>query len=122
MNVATDFDRERSLEAMWHAYRASHLLAQNKVAVEPGVVRDLLNARYYDASRGQFISQDPVFWSKKQNLSDPQSFNTYSYASNNPISKSDPSGLVSQAQQIQILQLQVQVLQSIVSLYQSGAT
>ena len=25
---------------------------------------DYLNARYYDPSRGQFISQDPVFWSK----------------------------------------------------------
>lgn len=54
-----------------------------------------LNARYYDGSRGQFLSQDPVFWGdpKKQDLMNPQSLNSYSYAVDNPISKSDPSGL-----------------------------
>ena len=36
-----------------------------------------LNARIYDSGRGQFISEDPVFWGK-QDLSDPQAFNTYS--------------------------------------------
>src|SRR5882762_6528151 len=50
-------------------------------------------ARYQNSSRGQFISQDPVFW-RKQNLADPQSLNSYGYASDNPISKSDPSGLL----------------------------
>jgi RHS repeat-associated protein len=40
------------------------------------------NARYYDSSRGQFLSQDPVFWGdpKQQNLQDPQSLNAYSYS------------------------------------------
>jgi RHS repeat-associated protein len=38
-----------------------------------------LNARYYSSDRGQFISQDPMFWGK-QNLTNPQSFNSYSYA------------------------------------------
>lgn len=47
-----------------------------------------LNARYYDSSRGQFLSEDPVFWGN-QNLSDPQSLNSYSYANDNPITKSD---------------------------------
>jgi len=50
-----------------------------------------LNARYYNSSQGQFLTEDPVFWSK-QNLYDPQSFNTYSYAGDNPIVKKDPSG------------------------------
>jgi RHS repeat-associated protein len=59
---------------------------------------DYLNARYYNPAQGQFITQDPVFWSSKQNLSDPQSLNSYSYASNNPISKEDPDGLLTQAQ------------------------
>src|SRR5262245_58272403 len=44
MNVATAFDRERSLEAMWHAYRASDFVAQSNVALDTGVVRDLLIA------------------------------------------------------------------------------
>jgi RHS repeat-associated protein len=50
-----------------------------------------LNARFYDSGRGQFISEDPVFWGK-QDLSDPQALNTYSYADDNPILKEDPSG------------------------------
>ena len=51
-----------------------------------------LNARYYDKTRGQFLSQDPVFWSNLQILSDPQSLHSYSYANNNPLRNSDPSG------------------------------
>ena len=50
-----------------------------------------LNARYQDPARGEFLSQDPVFWSK-QNLSDPQSLNSYSYGNDNPITNSDPTG------------------------------
>src|SRR5436190_4929698 len=53
---------------------------------------DYLNARYYDPARGQFLSQDPVFWSLQQNLFDPQSLNSYSYANDNPINKKDPDG------------------------------
>lgn len=53
-----------------------------------------LNARYYEANRGQFLSQDPVFWGK-QNLQNPQSLNSYSYAEGNPINKKDPTGLAS---------------------------
>jgi RHS repeat-associated protein len=52
-----------------------------------------LNARYYRGVRGQFLSQDPVFWSTNQNLANPQSLNSYSYAENNPVNKKDPSGL-----------------------------
>ena len=53
-----------------------------------------LNARYYDGSRGQFLSEDPVFWGepKQQNLHDPQSLNVYSYSIDNPIVNKDPSG------------------------------
>src|SRR6516162_10477949 len=49
-------------------------------------------ARYYDSARGQFVNEDPAFWDGKQNLLDPQSLNTYSYAQGNPINKSDPNG------------------------------
>jgi RHS repeat-associated protein len=53
-----------------------------------------MQARYQNSSRGQFISQDPVFLGDPslQNLTDPQSLNSYSYANDNPINKSDPSG------------------------------
>src|SRR6266404_131696 len=57
---------------------------------------DYLNARYYDPARGQFIAEDPVFWSSKQNLANPQSLNSYSYANDNPISGKDPDGLSAQ--------------------------
>jgi RHS repeat-associated protein len=33
---------------------------------------DYLTNRYYDPSRGQFLSEDPTFWSTKQNLANPQ--------------------------------------------------
>jgi RHS repeat-associated protein len=73
-----------------------------------------LNARYYEAGRGQFISQDPMFWSKDQNLRDPQSLNSYSYASDNPITNKDPDGLLTQAQSDSLAAIAVQ-LQSILS-------
>jgi hypothetical protein len=40
------------------------------------------------------LSEDPVFLGdpKSQVLTDPQSLNSYSYANDNPIVKSDPSG------------------------------
>lgn len=53
-----------------------------------------LQQRYYDATRGQFMSQDPIFAGdpNRQNLGNPQSLNSYNYAENNPIIKSDPNG------------------------------
>ena len=70
-----------------------------------------LNARYYDSSRGQFLSQDPIFWGnpKNQNLQNPQSLNSYSYASDNPISNSDPSGLLTQAQNSTLISIAAQL-------------
>ena len=54
-----------------------------------------MSARYADTGRGQFVSQDPVFWKlPKELLSDPQQLNSYSYARNNPIVLKDPSGLL----------------------------
>jgi RHS repeat-associated protein len=56
-----------------------------------------LNARYYEGSRGQFLSQDPIFLGdpKQQTLQDPQSLNVYSFSEDNPITKSDPNGKLS---------------------------
>ncbi|WP_033259272.1 polymorphic toxin-type HINT domain-containing protein, partial [Kitasatospora setae] len=46
-----------------------------------------LGARQYDPATGRFLSVDPVF-----NGSDPQSWNGYAYANNNPVDHTDPSG------------------------------
>jgi RHS repeat-associated protein len=46
-----------------------------------------MNARYYDARLGRFISADSVVPSD-----DPQALNRYAFAYNNPIANSDPSG------------------------------
>lgn len=54
---------------------------------------DYLNARYYKADIGRFISQDSIFWQlSKESLIDPQQQNSYNYARNNPISMGDPTG------------------------------
>src|SRR6267154_6725836 len=66
--------------------------ARNLFKVDAGVVHALLQARYYNGSKGEFLSEDPVFWSAQQNLADPQSLNSYSYANDNPINRSDPDG------------------------------
>ncbi len=60
---------------------------------DPETNLSYLNARYYSGSQGQFLSEDPVFWSQKMNLQSPQSLNSYSYADDNPINRSDPLGL-----------------------------
>jgi RHS repeat-associated protein len=60
-----------------------------------GAVRDtgsgltLLGARYYDERVGQFISVDPLLDSGS-----PAQFNACVYSGNNPVTWSDPSGMV----------------------------
>jgi RHS repeat-associated protein len=53
-----------------------------------------LNARYYNATQGQFTSEDPVALGNPSQLplQDPQQLNLYSYARNNPLVLKDPSG------------------------------
>ena len=46
------------------------------------------NARYYDPSRGQFVSSDSMV----ADLSNPATLNRYAYAFNNPLRYTDPSG------------------------------
>ncbi len=67
---------------------------------------DYLNARFYKADIGRFISQDPTFLAIGNNgeikqltgqdlqqfLSDPQNLNSYTYARNNPMLYMDPNG------------------------------
>src|SRR6267143_2267791 len=67
---------------------------------------DYLQARYYEAARGQFLSEDPSFLAvgdpnklrqvtgvdQRTFLSDPQLANSTSYARGNPITNKDPNG------------------------------
>nr|WP_281381995.1 RHS repeat-associated core domain-containing protein [Nocardiopsis mwathae] len=48
-----------------------------------------LGARMYDATLGRFISVDPIL-----DIHDAQQMNGYAYSNNNPVSWSDPSGLL----------------------------
>jgi RHS repeat-associated protein len=54
-----------------------------------------LNARYLNSQQGQFLSEDPVFLGNpaQQDLQNPQDLNSYGYAADNPITRSDPTGL-----------------------------
>ncbi|WP_267890144.1 polymorphic toxin-type HINT domain-containing protein, partial [Streptomyces sp. NRRL F-4489] len=48
-----------------------------------------LGAREYDPETGRFLSVDPLM-----DLTDPQQINGYTYSNNNPITFSDPTGLM----------------------------
>ncbi|MFE1557576.1 ricin-type beta-trefoil lectin domain protein [Streptomyces sp. NPDC058734] len=48
-----------------------------------------IGAREYEATTGRFISVDPVI-----DITNPTQMNGYTYASGNPVNKSDPSGLI----------------------------
>ena len=48
-----------------------------------------LNARYYDPNINTFISPDPIF-----DPASPQTINPYAYGLGNPMTMSDPSGLI----------------------------
>ena len=50
---------------------------------------DYFGARYYGSSMGRFMSPDPL----GGHLEDPQTLNKYSYVANNPLSRTDPTGL-----------------------------
>lgn len=53
---------------------------------------DYFGARYYASSMGRFMSPDPSGMAFTS-LSNPQSFNMYSYVQNNPLNAVDPDGL-----------------------------
>jgi len=53
---------------------------------------DVTPARMYSSGRGRWLSPDPA-GRKAVTLTDPQTWNMYAYARNNPTTLTDPSGL-----------------------------
>ena len=53
---------------------------------------DYFGARYYASSMGRFMSPDPSGLTYADPIN-PQSFNLYSYALNNPLKNTDPTGM-----------------------------
>jgi RHS repeat-associated protein len=113
-NVATDEDGEVVQTLDYYPYGSQRIAtgshdSQRRYIGEhydPETEFSYLNARYYQGSRGQFMSQDPVFLlvgdqakieeaTKKllgELLADPQALNSYSYARNNPLVLKDSTG------------------------------
>jgi RHS repeat-associated protein len=52
---------------------------------------DLMGARYCSSAQGRFTTTDPLLASG--NVGNPQSWNRYSYAFNNPMKYTDPTGM-----------------------------
>ena len=111
-NVTTDEDAEVTQTLDYYPYGSQRIAPgsfseQRRFIGEeydPDTAFSYLNARYYEGGRGQFLSQDPVFWEIGQTqdgrlvLQNPQLQNSYSYAGNNPIVQKDPTGrLIPQA-------------------------
>jgi RHS repeat-associated protein len=80
---------------------------------------DYFGARYYASTMGRFMSPDPLQWLGWQHgnsndrakfaafIGNPQSLNLYAYVNNNPLNKTDPTGLYicnGNAQQCQAVQ------------------
>ena len=54
---------------------------------------DNFGARYNSSAMGRFMSPDPIYI-EEQKMLDPQQLNLYSYVRNNPLSLTDPSGML----------------------------
>jgi RHS repeat-associated protein len=52
---------------------------------------DFMQARYYASAQGRFTSTDPLYFQFMMAI-DPQRFNLYTYARNNPLKFVDPDG------------------------------
>jgi RHS repeat-associated protein len=54
---------------------------------------DLMGVRYYGSAIGRFLRPDPNQTAGFEHMRDPQAWNGYSYARNNPLTYVDPDGL-----------------------------
>ncbi len=77
-------------------YRNRYSFGNKELDSESGL--SYFENRHYSASAGRFTQRDPVFRELGRTkraadlLSDPQQWNSYSYARNNPVMFADPTG------------------------------
>lgn len=92
INAASDAITRRYFDPYGNNLGAAPSWPDNKGYVgqpaDPDTGLDLLGARQYSPVTGRFLSLDPVF-----EAGDPTQMGGYSYAADNPVSQSDPSGL-----------------------------
>jgi RHS repeat-associated protein len=81
------------MTAVEHNYDAAVLLAHKFTGKERDAESGLdnLGARYYASASGRFSATDPKIISR-QRMYDPQQWNMYAYARNNPLVYLDPDG------------------------------
>jgi RHS repeat-associated protein len=106
MNAVTDLGGTLAQTLTYHPYGEEYQTTGNSITdkhyiserYDPDQDIQYLNARYYEGSRGEFLSQDPVHWELGQTrdgliaLYNPQLQNSYAYAGGNPVMGRDPSG------------------------------
>ncbi len=81
-----------SPEATSNIYKFTGYERDTETNIAAGTEEDYAQARYYSSAiQGRFMSPDP--YSGSMNLANPQSFNRYTYAMNNPLKFIDPSGM-----------------------------
>ncbi|MGH9199767.1 MAG: RHS repeat-associated core domain-containing protein [Vicinamibacterales bacterium] len=76
-------------ETDWVPRTGSERFAGHRRFTGSGLDLVYMKARWQDPETGVFLSVDPVV----ANYADPQSFNAYSYARNNPVNMNDPMGM-----------------------------
>jgi|GEM_PF-5092516 len=82
--TAAGFDREEPMKFTGHERDYA-----GGMGAEDGHAIDYMHARYYNPSPGRFLSVDPLLGG----FGEPQSWNRYTYALNNPLGLLDPFGL-----------------------------
>ena len=70
---------------------SNHYKFTGKERDETGL--DDMGARYYSNSLGRFLAHDPIQTSGFEHMHDPQAWNGYAYARNNPLIYVDPDGM-----------------------------
>ena len=93
---ATDMERGTLWQGHYDPYGKKVNSVNEKIgytghAYDPETQYTYMQARFYDAVVGRFLSNDPIHFTDDN----PFTFNRYSYANNNPYKYIDPSGSIS---------------------------